>query len=412
MTYTGPAGRGGIGVELFIKNARIVDHSNDFEGCIYVRDGKIQGIFSGSECERLEYGCETIDAKGLVVMPAFVDLHAHFREPGLTYKEDIESGSRAAVKGGYTAVHLMANTKPVCSNMETVRHVSEMAAKIGLVDAYQCVSITRDMKGEDISHIDDLEEPVRCISDDGYGVLDGGIMIEAMKKAGEKGLVVMSHAEDMGISRLDSRLSENSMTWRDIEIAKLTGTHLHLCHVSTKEAMDYIIKAKNEGENVTCEVTPHHIFATDETKYKVHPPLRKREDVDCLIGCIKNGYVDAIATDHAPHSEEDKQKGSPGMSGIEISFSISYTSLVAPGHISLSKLSQVMSKNPADILGISKGRVAIGYDADFAVVDTGASYEIDSAKFESKGKNTPFNGIIVSAEVVRTIKGGRTVYKK
>ncbi|KDR96061.1 dihydroorotase [Peptoclostridium litorale DSM 5388] len=395
-------------MELLIKNARIVDHSNDFTGCIYIREGKIESISSDINVE----GCEVLDAKGLIIMPSFVDLHAHFREPGLTYKEDIETGSRAAVRGGYTAVHLMANTRPACSDMDTVRYVSEKAKEIGLVDAYQCVSITKDMKGVDTSHIEEITEPVKCISDDGYGVMDGSIMIDAMVKAKRKGIIVMSHAEDHGFSKANSRLSENVMTWRDIEIARLTGAHLHLCHVSTKEAMDYIIHAKNIGVDVTCEVTPHHIFATNDIDYKVHPPLREEADVEFLIECIKNGYVDAIATDHAPHTAEDKENGSPGISGIETSFSICYTSLVKSGKIDLSKLSQIMSKNPADILGIKKGRISVGYDADFVLVDTDASYSIDPADFESKGKNTPFAGRIVSGEIIRTIKGGKTVYKK
>ncbi|WP_026884629.1 dihydroorotase [Clostridium akagii] len=392
-------------MELLIKNGRIVDFSHDVFGDIYIKDGVIKEIGQG-----LKKDCETISAKGKVVMPAFTDLHSHFRDPGFTYKEDIESGSMAAVKGGYTAVNLMGNTKPVCSTMKTVNYVLDRAKKIGLVDINQTVSITRDLEGKDMTHLKELENNIKSISDDGKGVCSSEIMLQAMKIAKKKDWVVMSHAEDMEVTHESTRLSENLMTIRDIELARFTGAHLHLCHVSTKEAMKEIKRAKKQGFNVTCEVTPHHIALTGEDRYKVNPPLREEEDRQYIIKAIKEGYVDAIGTDHAPHTKEDKENGACGISGIETSFSICYTELVKNNNISLNKLSEIMSKNPSEILKFNKGRIELGYDGDLVIVDLEKKYTVDSKSFLSKGKNTCFNGMQLYGVVLRTIKSGITVY--
>lgn len=393
-------------VNLLIKNAQIVDFSKNFIGDIYIKNGIIEKIG-----KNLREDCEVLDSKGYVVMPSFIDLHSHFRDPGLTYKEDIESGSRAAVKGGYTAVNLMANTKPVCSNMEVVNYVKNKAHEIGLIDVSQAVSVTKDMQGEDISHLDMLGSEVKAISEDGKGVASSKVMFQAMKKVKEKGFVLMDHEDDKEIFNIDSRLGENLATFRDVELAKTVGCRFHVCHVSTKEALSCIINAKREGfTNITCEVTPHHIALTNEINYRVNPPLREKEDVAFIIKAIKEGFVDAIGTDHAPHSEEDKKNGAPGMSGIETSFSVCYTKLVREGNITLNKLSEIMSKNPADILNFNKGRIEVGFEGDLVLLDLDKKYKIASNEFASKGKNTPFNGMEVYGEVLRTLKGGRTVY--
>ncbi|MCD2347264.1 dihydroorotase [Clostridium guangxiense] len=395
-------------MDLLIKNAQIIDFSKNFVGDIYIKNGIIEKIG-----KNLKEYCEVLDLKGYVVMPSFVDLHSHFRDPGLTYKEDIESGSRAAVRGGYTAVNLMANTKPVCSDMKVVNYVKNKVKQIGLIDVSQAVSLTKDMQGEDVSHLDLLEDGVKVISEDGKGVASSKVMFEAMKKIKEKGFVLMDHEDDKEIFATDSRLGENLATFRDVELAKTIRCNLHVCHVSTKEALSCIINAKKEGfSNITCEVTPHHIALTNEIDYRVNPPLREKGDVNFIIKAIKEGFVDAIGTDHAPHSEEDKKNGAPGMSGIETSFSICYTKLVKENNIALNKLSEIMSKNPSDILGFNKGRIDIGFEGDLVVLDLNKKYEIDSSKFESKGKNTPFNGMEVYGEILRTLKGGRTVYRK
>ena len=306
----------------------------------------------------------------------------------------------------------MANTNPVCSDMEVVNYVKEKAESVGLVEVNQIVSITKDLKGEDISHLDKLPCSTKFISDDGKGVKDNKIMMEAMLKAKSKGITVISHAESPEMSNVDMRVAENLMTWRDIALCKFTGCNLHMAHVSTKEAIKYVKEAKENQVKVTCEVTPHHLALVGEDVYRVNPPIREREDVDALIKGIKDGTVDVIATDHAPHTKEDKKKGSPGISGIETSFSVCYTKLVREENISLNKLSELMSKRPAEIMGVNKGQITLGFEGDLVLVDLDKQYTINSNDFESKGKNTPFDGKEVWGDVVMTIKGGRVVYEK
>jgi dihydroorotase len=394
-------------MELLIKNARIIDSSQDFKGDVYIKFGIIQEIGLN-----LTKHCETIDAEGLVLMPSFVDLHCHFRDPGLTYKEDIYTGSQAAVRGGYTAVNLMANTMPVCSSMDTINYVLDKSREINLIDIHQTASITKDMLGTDLSHLDKLDNLVKMISDDGKGVSNSKLMLEAMIKAKAKDLMVITHAESEDLTTIDTRLAENTMTWRDITLAKFTDCQLHMAHVSTIEAMKAVIEAKKEGVRVSCEVTPHHIALTNQTEYKVNPPLRERADVEYLIKAIQEGFVDAIATDHAPHSVEDKLKGANGISGIETSFSVCYTKLVKDGYITLNKLSEIMSRNPARLMRVNKGEIKIGYDGDVVLVDLNSDYVVDSESFRSKGKNTPFNGMKLYGEILKTIKGGIVVFSK
>jgi dihydroorotase len=403
-------------MELLIKRAVIVDSTQNFIGDIYIKNGIIAEI--GQDIVK---SCKTIEGKDLTVMPAFVDLHCHFRDPGFAYKEDLFTGSSAAVKGGFTTVNLMANTNPVCSELDIVDYVQKKAKEIGLADVHQTVSITRNLEGMDISHLDNInkaptsggapeKERIRFISDDGKGVCDSKVMLQAMLKAQEKDIIVMSHAESPELSEVDMRLAENTMTWRDISLSKFTGCSLHMAHVSTKEAMNYVIEAKRDGVKVTCEVTPHHIALTDEVQYRVNPPIRKQDDVDFIIKAIKDGYVDAIATDHAPHTAQDKISGAPGISGIETAFAVCYTALVKKGHITLNKLSELMSKRPSEIMGINKGIISIGYEGDLVMLNLNKKYRIDAQSFASKGKNTPFDGYEVYGEVAATIKSGRIVY--
>ncbi|WP_461614049.1 dihydroorotase [Clostridium sp. Marseille-QA1073] len=392
-------------MELCIKNAKVVDWCGTFIGDVYIKNGLITEI--GKD---LKKNCNTINAKGLTLMPSFVDLHAHFRDPGLTYKEDIESGSKAAVKGGFTMVNLMANTNPICSSMDIVNYVKSRAEEIGLIDVHQVFSITRNFDGQDISHLDEVDSSIKIISEDGKDIMNSKVMLEAMKKAKEKNLIVMCHCEDPYLSNYDMRIAENIMTKRNIEFSKITNCKLHIAHVSTLEAINYIIEAKKQGLQITCEVAPHHLALTNNYDYRVNPPLREKNDIDFLIKAIKDGYVDAIATDHAPHNEEDKIKGAPGISGLETAFSITYTKLVKENNISLNKLSEIMSKNPSELLGANKGTIEIGYEGDLVLLDLEASYEINSKEFWSKGKNTPLDGIRVYGKIVKTIKGGKEVY--
>lgn len=393
-------------MELLIKNARVVDCSQDFTGDVYIKDGIIYEI--GKE---LQKDCEVIRGEGYVLVPSFVDLHSHFREPGYTYKEDILSGSRSAARGGYTAINLMANTKPICSSMDTINTVLKKAKEINLVDIHQCASITKDLLGQSIDHLSELTNEVKFISDDGKGVSNSLVMLKAMVVACEKNLTIISHAENEELVDIDTRLAENIMTMRDIALSKYTGCKLHLAHVSTKEAMEGIIAGKQQGGRITCEVTPHHLALNSETQYKVNPPLRNDEDVSFLIEAIKNGFVDVIATDHAPHSMEDKIKGAPGISGLETSFAVCFTKLVGEGYITLNKLSELMSKNPAKIMALNKGEIKIGFDGDLVLLDTNTKYVVDTSEFLSKGVNSPFEGKVVKGRVMFTIRAGNIVYK-
>lgn len=396
-------------MNLLIKNANIIDAYENFNGDILIIDGKISEI--GKEINKTEV--ETIDAKGLTLMPAFIDTHAHFREPGLTHKEDIESGSKAAAKGGYTGVCLMGNTNPICSTRDVVEYVRNRAKEIGLVDIHQCVSITENFGGKSIEHLNAFEDDreLVAITDDGVGVMDSSIMMKAMEKAKENNWIVMSHAEDKTFSKIDMRIAEDLMTIRDLYLAKVTKARLHMAHVSTIESITAIRRAKKEGANVTCEVTPHHIgLTTEESNYRVNPPIREKDDVKAIIEGIKDGTVDCIGTDHAPHTQEDKEKGAPGMVGLETAFSICYTELVKKYGITINKLSELMSRNPANILGMNKGSITIGKDGDLVLVDLNKEVIIDKDKFVSKGKNTPFHGRKYFGEVVMTIKAGKVIY--
>ncbi len=393
-------------MEQLIKNALLTDESAAFFADVLVREGKIAAIGQNLSCAG-----EIIDAQGFTLMPAFVDLHCHFRDPGYTHKEDIESGCRAAVKGGYTAVNLMANTNPVCSDMETVRYVRKKAEEIGLVDVHQCVSVTKAFDGRTTEHLNELDKTVRLISEDGKGVMSNYVMAQAMKIAKRKGLTILSHAEDMELSPFDYRLAENIATVQHIHLAGYLGARLHMCHVSTREAMEEIIRAKQAGAPVSCEVAPHHLWFYD-TDYRVNPPIRTKQDRDFLIQAIKNGYVDAIATDHAPHTEEDKKNGAPGMVGLETAFGVCYTILVKENGLPLTVLSRLLSASPARILGLQKGRFLPGYDADFVLVDEGRRWTACAADFASKGKNSPFDGSHLQGKVIRTIKAGKTVWQE
>ncbi|MDM0556463.1 dihydroorotase [Clostridium perfringens] len=395
-------------MNLLIKNVNLIDESNNFFGDIYIEKGVIKEL--GTE---LNKECETLDGKGLVLMPAFIDTHAHFRDPGFEYKEDIESGSKAAVRGGYTTVTLMPNTKPVCSSKEVLDYVVNKGKEVGLVDLYQTVSITKNLSGEEINHLREFEgnPNVKAITDDGKGVSDSKIMMEAMKIAKENNWIVMSHAESPEFSRVDMRLAENMMTWRDITLAKFVDCRLHMSHVSTKEAMKYIIEGKNDGVKVTCEITPHHLALNNKiSNYRVNPPIREEDDVNFLIKAIKMNYVDCIGTDHAPHSKEDKEKGAPGMIGIEQAFSICYTKLVKENHISLNKLSQLMSGNAAKLLNINKGKLQPGFLGDLVLIDLNKKRIFKEEDIVSRSKNTPFNGMEFYGDVVVTIKNGKIVY--
>ena len=392
---------------MLIKNARLVDANGERPGGLRIEDGRIAAVGEGL-CARP--GEEVVDAAGLTVLPAFIDLHCHFRTPGLEYKEDVASGSRAAARGGYTFVNCMANTKPVCSSADIARSVMAQAEEVGLCGVNQCVSITKDFDGQTLDHLRTLPEDIRFLSDDGRGVRSSKVMYDAMVIAAERGLVIMSHAEDMDLSPIDYRLAENLETARNLYIAQSTGARLHMCHVSTKEAMEDILAARRRGVRVTCEVTPHHIWFSNND-FRVNPPIREKADVAFLIECMKRGEVDAIATDHAPHSPEDKAAGAPGVVGLETAFGVCYTKLCCEHGMALAQLSRMMSRRPAEILGLHRGLLEPGMDGDVVLADVQRPYVVDPDKFAGKSHNTPYGGMTLTGRVKTTIRRGKITYQ-
>lgn len=376
---------------------------------IWMKDGKIFALGQDLSAP----GEEVRDCTGLVALPAFIDTHCHWRTPGFEYKEDIATGSAAAAAGGYTFVNLMPNTKPVCSSAAIAHEVMEKARQLGICDCNQTVSITKDFDGKTLDHLKTLPEDIRFITEDGKGVASNDVMAKAFALAAQKGLCIMSHAEEMEISPWDYRLAENLETVRNLHLCEYYGTRLHFCHVSTKEAIQAITASKYKGAPVTCEVTPHHLWFTQDTcQYKVNPPIREEADVNALVQAIMGGMVDAIATDHAPHTPEEKEKGAAGMVGLETAFSVCFTKLCVQNRLPLAALSELMSASPAAILGLTtKGQIAPGYDADIVLVDTEADWVVDSAKLHSKSKNCPFEGQTLSGRVVATYKAGVKTYE-
>lgn len=295
---------------MLICNAVLTDADGARPGDVRIENGVITAVGEG-----LSTGGDTVlDAGGRTLLPAFIDLHCHFRTPGFEYKEDIDSGSRAAA-GAVTRSSTAWRTQGLCVLPRPLPRASwDDARRIGLCDVNQCVSITKDFDGKTTGHLRALPRNIRFISEDGKGVRESRVMYEAMRIAAEKGLTVMSHAEDMDLSALDYRLAENLETARNLYLAQSTGARLHMCHVSTKEALADILAAKARGVRVTCEVTPHHIWFWD-SDFRVNPPIRAKEDVEALIAAMLRGEVEAIATDHAPHTEEDKRGGCAGHGG-------------------------------------------------------------------------------------------------
>lgn len=393
---------------MIIKNIHIVDDTQDFVGDVRIEGQTIAEV--GNNLNKEGEKILDFSNQNYYLMPAFTDLHVHFRDPGLTHKEDVNTGSQAAIHGGYTAVNLMPNTKPVCSSMDIVRDVERRVQEVELIYANQTLSMTKDLQGQDIEHLKKLKkDEILFVTDDGKGVQDDALMEEIFNICKERNITIMCHAEDSRYSATDMRIAENNMTFRDIKLCKKTGGRIHFCHVSTKEAIEAIAEAQAKGVRVSCEVTPHHISATGEqvNHYRVNPPFREQADIDALIKALQNGVACAIATDHAPHTAEDKKNGSPGMVGLEVAFPLCYTNLVKKGHISLQKLVQLMSTNPSEIMHLNKGKIKAGMLADLVIAELEQSFSINSDNFKSKGHNTPFNGWEVYGQIVHTISKGK-----
>lgn len=392
-------------MKILIKNTEMVDHENIQKGDLLIENNIIQQIGKNIN-ENVDI---TIDGSNKTVLPSFIDLHAHFREPGFTYKEDIESGSKAALKGGYTVVYTMGNTNPVCDNNEVYEEIINKSNKLDLIDLYQVISVTKSLKGEKLTDFESFGENVKFLSDDGKGILSNHMMFQACKEAKKHNIGIMVHGEDEEISPYDYRTAEDIITIRDIYLSKITGCKIHFSHVSTKGSIEVIREGKNQGANITCEVTPHHIYFSD-LDYRVNPPIREEEDIKEIIKGIKDKTVDAISTDHAPHSKEDKEKGSPGMIGLETAFSAVYTALVDTKEISLQKLSELMSYNPGKILEIDHGEIKEGALANLVIVDLNEKYILNEEDIVSKSKNTPFLGKTLKGKVKITIRNGKIMF--
>ncbi len=402
---------------------------------ILIQDGKIIRI-----AEKIvpDGDWKVIDASNKTVIPGIIDLHVHLREPGFEGKEDIESGSRAAVAGGVTQVCCMPNTDPVCDNAVVVKYILTRAAEVGLCRINPIGAITRGEKGEALADIGKMAKAgAVAISDDGRSVMNSLIMRLGMEYASGFDLKCLCHCEDINLvdggvvnegtnSTLTGlkgspRAAEDIMIARDIAIAESLDVPVHICHVSTYSGVDIIRSAKKRGVKVTAETCPHYFILIDDiikdfdTFTKVNPPVREERDRLAIIEGLKDGTLDCIVTDHAPHSKKDKEVeynlAAFGMSGIETSFSLSYTYLVKSGIMTLVDLMRLMSYNPASVLNLVGGEISEGGVADLTIVDLNEKYTIDSAKFFSKGKNTPFNGYEVYGKVCTTLVGGEVKFQ-
>lgn len=374
---------------------------------LYVEDGIIVEKFSKEEAD------EIIDCNNLALMPSFTDMHVHFRDPGFTYKEDLETGSHAALKGGFTNVLLMGNTKPTVSSPEIYEDIMKRGKNIDLIGIDQVYTITKNFDGKTLDHLDTLPESVKFISDDGHGVDDDAIMYLAMVKAKKLGVNMTLHEEVAKVSAIDYEVAEDAMTLRDCYYAYKLDMPVHFSHVSTKGAMTAIKYFKDLGAKITCEVTPHHLYFSEKTRdeMKVNPPIRREEDRQFLLKMIKEGYVDAISTDHAPHSAEEKKNGAPGFIGIETAFSTCYEVLVKSGIISLNQLVRIMSTRPSELLNIKKGKLEPGYMADFTLVDLNKSYEYKEEDILSKSKNSLMIGKTLYGSIERVYRRGELKYE-
>ena len=382
--------------KLLIKNVKMIDSSMNFKGDLLIENGKISKIDSDINIAGIE-DLEIIDGKNKILMPAFIDLHTHLRDPGLTHKEDLETGQKAALKGGFTVLCPMANTKPVCDNEQVMEYVLSKAKKLDLCDIKQVCAITENLEGEDIIDIEKMRTYTDLFSDDGYTLHNEKIMRDALVLSKELDFKVLTHCQP-----------EFEIVKRDLNMLKEVGGNLHICHISLKDTLDEIKRYKNDGYKFTCEVGPHHIFGYG-LEYRVNPAFAEEEDMKHLIQGIKDGYIDMIGTDHAPHTKEDKEKGAPGISNIEVAFQM-VNKVFNENNISLNKLSEMMSANPAKLLGLNQGLIKEGLRADLVIVDSEQEEVIDVSKFISKGKNNPFDGQKVRGKIIMTIRDGRVMY--
>lgn len=419
-----------------LKNGLVYQDGELVREDILINGDKIQAL--GTDLEEIAPDAEIFDLDGKLVAPGLVDIHEHYREPGFTYKETIETGSKAAARGGFTTVCTMPNLNPVPDDVETFKKQVELNEANSCIHLYQYAAITKDETSEEVVDMEALKEAgAFAFSNDGHGVQSAGVMYEAMEKAAKAGLAICEHVQDdslyhHGVMNAGKKadelglpgilgVSESAQLARDIMLAKATGVHYHVCHVSTKESVELVRLAKEYGINVTAEAAPHHVLLSEEDidgndgYYKMNPPLRSKEDQYAVIEGLLDGTIDLIATDHAPHSREEKagdmRKAAFGIIGNETAFACMYTALVKNGEMELTQLLDLMSYNPAKLFGLDAGVIAPGKQADLAVLDLDHPEVIEEADYLSKAVNTPFTGNEVYGMTTMTFVSGKLVYR-
>jgi len=404
-------------MKLCVKGGYLIDPVNNIEdyGTVWIEDDIIVCVKTEhatfgeipSWANSSEQNIGTIDTSGKWIVSGFVDLHVHFRDPGFEYKEDIITGCNAALKGGFTKVCCMPNTKPVTDCEKVVSYIKDKAKSVKGVEVLVVGAVTKGQAGNELADIEEMVNAGICaISEDGKTVMNAGLMREGMIKAKELGVPFFSHADDETL--VGMAIGEELIVARDILLAKETGCKLHICHISTKDSVEMVRRAKADGIDVTAEVAPHH-FVFDKSRVnndgnkKMNPPLRSAEDVKAMLAGLADGTIDAIATDHAPHAREEKEieyeKALNGVIGLETSFAVSYTSLVKTGVLSPMQLIDAMSKKPCEILGIKPPSISVGELADFNIIDIEEKYEISVSDLASKSVNSPFIGMSVYGRI-------------
>ena len=429
-------------MSTIIKNGHLVDVEADRDGMfdVYINDkGKVEKVGEkGSLDGFVKENTDIIDATGKYVLPGFIDLHVHFREPGGEYKETVKTGSMAAARGGYTTVVTMPNTRPVMDTVEHLQLQLDAIKKDAVINVLPSGTVTMGQEGKVLSDMEGLKRAgIVAISEDGKSVMDPDILKKGLIEAARLGLPFFDHCEDatlvhggvMNAGKKSKELGmpgitnevEDSIAKRDIEIAEEVGATIHLCHCSTRDTVKFVKAAKEKGLPVSAEVCPHHFTLTDEdiieddANFKMNPPLRSKADVEALREGLKSGIMGMISTDHAPHSKEEKEKSiknAPfGIVGLETAFALTVTELLGK-YLDMKSLVERMSLTPAKLLKNGRGTLKEGAVADVAIVDIDEEYVIDSDKFLSKGKNTPFNGKKVKGKVLYTLCNGKVVFKE